>query len=199
MQNILNKLLDVLFPPRESPAELQSVMQESLADSSGCHEGVFYCVQYGQPGIRSAVRENKFFNNEQAQTILATILTKWVKAKQLADICIVPIPLGPARLRERGHNQVQSILNQTSYRCAPDVLSRNSETLPQASLNRNERLTNIKGVFTCNTKSASNLQAKIVIILDDVTTTGATLNEARATLAPHVSTDTKLISVALAQ
>jgi predicted amidophosphoribosyltransferase len=197
MQDILNKLLDTLFPPRPSQIELRLFNSTNLNNTSGCHEGVFYCVEYDQPFIRSVIRENKFYNNRYAQVILAEILEDWIQSKQLEDICFLPIPLGKERLHERGHNQVTSILNQTDYTQAKNVLTRTKETVPQVSLKRQQRLLNVQNIFSCDIEKVSVITAKVIIILDDVTTTGATLNEARATLAPHVPPDTTLLCVAL--
>jgi competence protein ComFC len=197
MQNIVNKLLDALFPPRTSQVELRLFNDTEYKNTSGCHEGVFYCIEYDQPFVRSVIRENKFYNNRHAQVILAEILENWIQSKQLEDVCFLPIPLGKERLRERGHNQVTSILNETNYTQIKNVLTRPKETVPQASLKRQQRLLNVKNIFACDEGKASDITAKVVIILDDVTTTGATLNEARAMLAPHLPPDTKLICLAL--
>jgi len=197
MKQTLNKLFDILFPPRESQLMLRTNCEANLCSQSGCHEGIFYCANYTRPVIHAAIRENKFYNNSEAQTILANLLTTWTQHNQLRDVCFIPIPLGKNRQRERGHNQVLSVLQKTDYAVAP-ALSRVKETAPQVSLDRQQRLHNIKGIFQCDTKSLATISGKTLILFDDVVTTGATLHEARATLAPHVPSDTKLICLALA-
>jgi len=197
MKQTLNKLFDVLFPPRDSQLIVRSHAKETIRHQSGCHEGIFYCTNYTHPVIHAAIRENKFYHNSQAQRILANLLITWIQQNQLADACFIPIPLGKDRLRERGHNQVLSVLHTTDYAVAP-VLARVKETAPQVSLNRHQRLHNIKGIFQCDTKSLATMSGKTLVLFDDVVTTGATLNEARATLAPHLPANTQLICLALA-
>jgi predicted amidophosphoribosyltransferase len=197
MKQTLNKLLDILFPPRASQLIVRTNLEANLCSQSGCHEGIFYCANYTHPVIHAAIRENKFYNNSQAQTTLANLLTTWTDKKRFADVCFIPIPLGKDRQRERGHNQVLSVLKKTRY-SAESVLSRVTETAPQVSLSRQQRLHNITGIFQCDTQLLKKMSSKTFILFDDVVTTGATLNEARATLAPHLPPDTKLICLALA-
>jgi predicted amidophosphoribosyltransferase len=89
------------------------------------------------------------------------------------------------------------VLGQTQYSVA-SVLTRTKETVPQVSLGRQQRLHNIKGIFQCDAELLVPFSGQTLILLDDVATTGATLNEARATLVPYLPADTKLICLALA-
>lgn len=90
---------------------------------------------------------------------------------------IIPVPLSTARLRERGFNQALEIARIISKRSGVSLLanacSRIRDSPPQAGLPWKERAKNIRGAFTCN----AELRGKKVALLDDVMTTGATLNE----------------------
>jgi predicted amidophosphoribosyltransferase len=198
MKQILHKLLDVIFPPRESELTLRTHHPEDTPLSDTCFEGVFCCSEYTNPIINAAIRENKFYNNLHAQVILADCLSRWVTKKNLEAVCFIPVPLGKKRLHQRGHNQVLSVLRQSNFQHTEAVLERSVETVPQTTLTRTERLQNSQGVFSCDQAAMKNISQRTIILLDDVVTTGATLNEARATLAPHLPPNTKLICVALA-
>ena len=197
MKQTLNKLLDLLFPPRAAQLILRTHKKTSPDSPGGCHEGIFYCANYTHPVIHAAVSENKFHNNSQAQTLLANTLTTWIDQKKLGEVCFIPIPLGKNRQHKRGHNQVISVLNRTSYD-TEHVLTRVTETVPQVSLGRHQRLQNIKGVFQCDVEALLKVSGKTLILLDDVVTTGATLAEARAVLTPHLPPDTRLLCLGLA-
>ncbi|HPX88257.1 MAG TPA: ComF family protein [Methylophilaceae bacterium] len=103
---------------------------------------------------------------------------------------IIPMPLHPQRLKERGFNQSLEIakLLAKQFHVPLDFTSctRTKYTPPQASLPLKERTKNIKGVFACSV----NLAGKRIAIVDDVMTTGASLNELAKTLkkagAAHV-------------
>lgn len=104
------------------------------------------------------------------------------------NILLVPVPLHKKRLRERGYNQsellVREILKLDSARIfssAPEFLVRVKETKPQArSEKRNARIKNLRDAFY----SPPTLRARgrVVILIDDVTTTGATLVEAKRSI-----------------
>lgn len=98
-----------------------------------------------------------------------------------ADV-IAAVPLARARQRERGFNQALEIARplarRTGIRLAPDLLVRVRETPPQASLPWLERGDNIHGAFACST----DLTGLRVLVIDDVMTTGASLEEAARTL-----------------
>lgn len=106
------------------------------------------------------------------------------------NIILVPVPLHKKRLRERGYNQsellVREILKLDSahiFSYTPNVLLRTRETKPQAkSEKRNARIKNLRDAFSSSNKV--NIRGRITILVDDVTTTGATLLEAKRALKP---------------
>lgn len=198
MLDTFNKLLDWLFPPRESQLLLRTDKSRPIPIQTDSHAGIFFCTTYTNPIIRAAIVENKFYNSRPAQLLLADRLSAWLQANHLTEACFIPIPLGPERQRKRGHNQVVSILQNCDYSFLKNLLVRSKETVPQASLDRQQRLRNIKNIFVCNEQKLAQLTGRTIILFDDVVTTGATLNEARATLAPHLPSDCKLICLALA-
>lgn len=89
---------------------------------------------------------------------------------------IIPVPLGRKRLRERGYNQVAMIARPLSLNLgveyAPRELIRFRETRSQVELTRAERKENVRDAF----QAGSRVKGKNIIIMDDVSTTGATLS-----------------------
>jgi ComF family protein len=90
---------------------------------------------------------------------------------------LVPMPLADGRLRERGFNQSQEIARHlarlSGIPLLPHACRRVRNTLPQATLPWKERAKNIRGAFVCD----ADFNGRHVAIVDDVMTTGATLNE----------------------
>lgn len=107
------------------------------------------------------------------------MLTKDVAQKP--DL-LLPMPLHPNRLRERGFNQAAEIARTASKRLEvkwkSDVLLRLRDTAPQADLPIDERASNVKEAFLC----MADLTGKTVALIDDVMTTGASLDQAAAAL-----------------
>ena len=113
--------------------------------------------------------------------------------------CIIPLPLHPQRLAERGFNQAMEIA-RTLEKCLSIPVDRNNlhrrqATRPQASLPLKERLHNVRGAFEC----ASDLSGKRILLIDDVLTTGATANECSRILALHGAAQIHLAVVARTQ
>lgn len=127
------------------------------------------------------------FRGELALAPLLGSLLKGVLGEDRAD-CIVPVPLSPSRLRERGYNQAVEIARQLG-RPGLDVslCERTRESRPQMELPYDERQRNVRDAFRC---TRSLVGARIAVV-DDVMTSGATLNELARTLkaagALHVS------------
>ncbi|MCH7760148.1 ComF family protein [candidate division TA06 bacterium] len=90
---------------------------------------------------------------------------------------LIPVPLHKTRLRERGYNQAlllaEAIFHSTSIPVAKNLLLRRRATKPQTDLRHEERMENVKGAF--GVMRNKEIQGKKVILVDDVFTTGSTL------------------------
>jgi ComF family protein len=90
---------------------------------------------------------------------------------------VVPVPLGVARLAERGYNQTALIARPLAYSLRlnyrPDALVRVKETRSQVDLNVHERKENVSGAFMARKEQVSD---RAVLLVDDVATSGATLD-----------------------
>ena len=95
---------------------------------------------------------------------------------------LVPMPLAPTRLRERGFNQAMEIARAlargTRFTVAPHLVARVRDTPPQTDLPHDARTANVRGAFDCMRAVAGRSLA----IVDDVMTTGASLEELAGTL-----------------
>lgn len=104
------------------------------------------------------------------------------------DPVLIPIPLSAKRLRERGFNQSELIAreihqkdNGRSLAIDTDMLHKTKDTQSQMSIkDKAKRAQNIKGCFAVVDQSRA--KGKNIILIDDITTTGATLREARRVL-----------------
>jgi ComF family protein len=92
---------------------------------------------------------------------------------------MVPVPLHPKRLRWRGFNQSLLLARQVSRKYEvpidPFILYRSRETPPQTQLTEDERRKNVRGAFA--THPEKSVKGKSVLLVDDVYTSGATVNE----------------------
>ncbi len=100
---------------------------------------------------------------------------------------IIPMPLHEKRLRHRGFNQAHLLVrgwrnaaerlgvHPESYRIGPDILIRTRMTKPQTGLGKKQRKANIRNAF--HVKETKRVDGKRILLVDDVYTTGATVNE----------------------
>lgn len=199
MRELLTEVLDTLFPPTKHAKRLRHLSVQEFDETYELRliDDVYVLSRYTDPLVQAAVHENKFHHSKQAASLLARHCNRWLDGRSFDTLH--PIPLGRARIRERGHNQVMSILHYSRYTevIRTDLLFRDRETAPQSHLNRSERRRNISGAFSANMPSTLTHPLHIMIV-DDVMTTGATLKEARATLAPLLPAGSQITLLAVA-
>lgn len=194
-------LLDILFPKNaknENAKNDRAVRLKrdnfplplTVAMRSYNTRSVTVLSEYSDPRIRDAICSLKFDRNMHAAILLGTLLddflTEYLAEKSVfgsAQTICVPIPLSRERLRERGFNQVETVLNHTSaaiskkFAIVP-VLVRVRDTKAQTTLMREERGENVRNAFRVNTDYVDKLCGASVLIIDDVVATGSTLSEA---------------------
>ncbi len=154
-----------------------------LPKTSRCHDTSYILAAASrfEPPIPSLIHTFKYKKIEGIGTILCAMLISYLKETgiDLSRYVITFIPLHSSKLRARGFNQSQILASVVSdYFSVPclDVIKRTKNNPPQAKTkNFSERIGNISGCFqVTNPKSISG---KNVIIIDDVSTSGATLDE----------------------
>jgi ComF family protein len=114
---------------------------------------------------------------------------------QAADL-VVPLPLHPVRLRERGFNQALELARPVAAALGlpldPSACARVRHTPAQAGLPWKKREENIRRAFHC----ARDLSGRRILLIDDVMTTGASLDECARTLKRHGAAEVSLLVVA---
>ncbi len=117
--------------------------------------------------------------------------------------CITPVPLHRSRFRERGFNQSELIglgmSKITGIKICEDLLLRVKNTSSQTRLNKHSRKLNIENAFEINVKYQTEICGKNIIILDDVITTGSTINEAVKILKQNGAGEIMCCSLAMAR
>ncbi|MGH8750725.1 MAG: double zinc ribbon domain-containing protein [Burkholderiales bacterium] len=140
----------------------------------------YAAFSYGFP-VDALIQSLKYQGNFALIPVLARALSQLVSNAPRTDY-LIPVPLSAARLRERGFNQALEIAKLVARAnhvpLSAHGCSRVLDTGPQTALAWKERAKNIRGAFVCE----MDLRGKKVALLDDVMTTGATLNELAKTV-----------------
>ena len=137
--------------------------------------------------ILEAVLRFKYGQKTFMADALGPLLTPFVKARFTLrePFLVMPVPLHAKRLRERGFNQSLLLANRLALglRAKVDCLSliRIRHTIPQTTLSKKERRKNIENAFFL--KRPESVRGKSILLVDDVTTTGNTLNECAKVLS----------------
>ena len=112
--------------------------------------------------------------------------------------CLIPLPLHPAKQKVRGYNQAQVICEGMSQildiPVLTTVIKRSTRTSTQTRMNRMERWENMEGKFVIHDRHA--LEQKHVLLVDDVITTGATLESCGTTLLQGGGASLSIVSLA---
>lgn len=137
--------------------------------------------RYEEP-IRYLIHDLKFRGRTTGARLLGNLLADALLELDRRPQCLIPVPLHPARYRERGYNQAAEIARIVARRLriplGLDTCRRIRSTRPQAELSAAERRRNLRGAF----EVVDKLDADHVALLDDVVTTGSTMNELAKTI-----------------
>lgn len=170
----------------------------SAIDSEDTHEGSHAVFAYGG-AVATAIVRLKYAGRPDLATRLAPLLAAaGARRFQGAVDVVVPVPLHPQRLVERGFDQAALLASPVARRlgipCLPRVLVRLRATPRQASLDRSERGANVAAAFA--SRSPRAIAGQRVLLVDDVRTTGATLASCDAVL--RASGAAEVVSLVLA-
>lgn len=144
---------------------------------------VYAATEYRDPPVTKLIMRLKYKGAKEIGGILAGLIISHldlVQFKKENEYVIVPVPLHKKRLAKRGFNQSELIARKIAERLnmpiAANALKRIKNTIPQTEVaQREKRRENVKNAFSC--ARPETVKDKKVILVDDVATTGATLNE----------------------
>ncbi len=200
MHEILATLLDYIFPPHEEALCVRRLTETSVSRlyTPFTVGDIRALSRYESKYIRALVHEAKFHGNKRAFILLHTLFTTFLGTYTKPIDILIPIPLSTKRMRERGYNQVTEILTSSESRVFEKingtVLRRVRNTQPQTELGRQERLRNMTEAFVV--MSPERISGKHILLVDDVTTTGATFSAAKAALLPYSPASVTCVALA---
>lgn len=194
LSSVKDFILDILFPEfclicgREGSylcRDCQSLTPISSEIYQGTKNlaGLYWAAPYGNFVVKKAINQFKYppYIRELAKPLSFLIISHLLSAGNLdfSNFILVPVPLHKKKLKKRGFNQAEELAKELSkFLRAPvlnDVLVKIKKTPAQAELKKEQREENIKGAFFC--REPGLLQGRKILLVDDVFTTGSTMEE----------------------
>ena len=199
--SMLNRLLNIIFPPccvncgklsndwicKECREEVSKFYRPVIIKKAKYDLGYIYMYD---GGIRNLMIKFKFFESPFVSHFYVSEILKSEKiiGKLLFYDIIIPVGMSKTKMKERGYNQTQVISRLLAYQINKtnnsknklkcyDILHKKEGIKQQAKLTKKERMQNVKNAYYINDCDKKLLENKNVILLDDIYTTGATINE----------------------
>jgi len=149
--------------------------------------------------IRNALHKLKYRHDMALGDALAAQLLGFAIGLKWPVEMIIPVPLGKKRFQERGYNQVSLIARPLALAAgmafASNGLTRVRETRSQVGLTKKERRANVNGAFQAQ---GTRVNGRIVLLMDDVATTGSTLSSCAEALYAAGARDVFALTVSRA-
>lgn len=178
----LPRLPDALCPRCAAPSPDSRLCGSCLRETPH-FDASHACLRYAFP-VDRLVQAFKYHQQLNLAAYFAALMARHFLAQQHTERIdmVIPLPLSHERLRERGYNQSLEIARPFAHACQLPLqhqqVARIRHTAPQALLPWSERQQNMRQAFVCKQR----LDGQHVLIIDDVMTSGASLNEFARTL-----------------
>lgn len=151
--------------------------------------GLYFALPYQNLLVKKLIQKFKYkpFIKELAKPLASLIITHFRlldNKPNLSNFILIPIPLNEKRLKWRGFNQATEISKELSkileIPLVLNCLLKIKETLPQVGLIAEARKENVRGTFSC--RNQKEILGKKILLVDDIYTTGSTMEEAARVL-----------------
>jgi ComF family protein len=148
--------------------------------------------------VQKLIHSLKYRGKQEIGTLLGTIYGGELKKKKIEFDYIIPVPLHKKKLKERGYNQIttfcEAIANELAIEINRETLVRKKYNVSQTKKNKDQRDAVKEDIFGINYNL--DLENKHLLLIDDVLTTGATLETCAKLLLQHKGSSISIITIA---
>jgi len=191
LRSVAAELLDLVAPPACAACDEPYPAHPPLCDACRSYllpaderpAGVSVTFEHGA-SLARAIYRAKYDGDPAVAASLGALLVETFEPPVEPYDAIVPVPLHPQRLRSRGYNQSRELSRALARHLRvpvlTDVVARARDTPSQTRLDRTARRRNLEGAFVVT--RPEGLRGRRLLVVDDVVTTGATLDSLRERL-----------------
>jgi len=149
--------------------------------------------------VRDLIHEIKFRRRKHVAQGLGRLWAGWVAKSIPANVSLVPLPMHPKKRRARGFDQAEELATALALATGTKpakILERTQNTPPQSGLHPRQRAENVRGAFRI--KPGIDVKGQSYILIDDIYTTGASLNECARILKASGAAEVSAMTLAIA-
>lgn len=188
LNTIFVYIIDFIFPPNEYEIVIRDISYTSLINATKPaptppYDFIKSILAYKDPLVRELVWQIKYKKNKKAFHLAGQAIYDFLSKYKENKIILVPIPISNKRLKERGYNQCELLINEiikidknNIFIKNTDILKRHIHKDKQTFKNRKQRIIESENIFLLIPNM--NLLNEKIIIIDDVVTTGSTAKQA---------------------
>lgn len=149
--------------------------------------------------IKKGIYSYKYYNKPYFYKLFGNLLVSYMNSTNYKDFdCVVAVPLHSSKMRKRGYNQSELLAKHISEKLSipyVDALKRTKKTIKQSEQSKLERRKNLKDAFEIK-KSTDKIINRSVLLVDDIYTTGSTVNECSKVLINYGASKVYVITIA---
>jgi ComF family protein len=149
---------------------------------------------------KKIIHKFKYQDNLHILDYLVNLMSNLGNSLIIQADYIVPVPMHKYKLLKRGYNQsallAMKIAKKNNVKYLPELLLKIKHNMPQASLKKGQRIENIKNTICINNKYKSLIAGKVILLVDDVITTGATIEECAKIISGYKPSHIFILSLA---
>ena len=199
---LICNLCYVELPRFKNSTGTESVLEKMLKGRIQYKKAISFLTYQKTSRVQHLLHQLKYSNQPE----IGILLGKWMAEELLvsenfSEAVILPVPLHPKKLKKRGYNQSSKIAEGISKHLKIPVdetlLFRKKFTSTQTKKDKNERWLNVEDVFGVNADALRNYPK--IILLDDVITTGSTIEACSKVLTENSNAELYIVSLAFAE
>ncbi len=199
VHNFILHAIDLIVPARRTEEVIRALTLNDLINMATL-EGP---LPYHDPRVTALVWELKYRGSSHASSIAGEYLSEMLRAEigeSIGKPLLIPMPMHRERRKARGYNQTELLCEAAlphvvdSFEYAPRTLERVRNTPAQQGLARHKRLTNVKG--SMHVKDPALVGGRVCVVVDDVSTTGASFAEAKRALFAAGASEVRCLPLA---
>lgn len=197
--NIIRGVLEIIYPKESTciicnESEVEGLCYKCKSKITFC-KAEELCIGYYKGPLKELILAFKYKKDFSAGEVLISLVEKKIQEIE-KDFYLTFIPISKESLKERGFNQCEYLAKELGFRNnlkVMDTLDKVKETKIQKTLSKEDRAINLQGAF--KVKAVNRVAGNKFILIDDVITTGATIEEGIRELKENGAKEIKILTL----